>query len=94
VQCNQESCSSFELVAYEELTRELLSIRLVDPLGERIRYPREVGSPEVEAFLTHLAMDGHVAPSTHNHALAAILFLYRQVVEINLPWLQVSAEGV
>ena len=39
-----------ELVAYEKLTRELLSIRLVDPLGERIRYPRKVGSPEVEAF--------------------------------------------
>src|SRR5688500_10272177 len=52
------------------------------------QHPREMGSPEVEAFLTHLATDRQVAPSTHKQALAAILFLYRQVLDIDLPWLQ------
>lgn len=52
------------------------------------RHPRAMGAPEVEAFLTHLAMERHVAPSTHKQALAAVLFLYRQVLDIDLPWLQ------
>lgn len=38
------------------------------------RHPREMGGPEVEAFLTSLAVQGHVAPSTQNQALAALLF--------------------
>ena len=45
-------------------------------------------APEVEAFLTHLATDRNVAPSTRKQALAALLFLYRQVLDIDLPWLQ------
>lgn len=53
-----------------------------------LQHPREMGSPEVKAFLTHLATDRQVAPSTHKQALAAILFLYRQVLDIDLPWLQ------
>jgi integron integrase len=52
------------------------------------RHPRAMGAPEVEAFLTHLATERHVAPSTHKQALAAVLFLYRQVLDIDLPWLQ------
>ncbi|RMG35712.1 MAG: hypothetical protein D6720_06565 [Gammaproteobacteria bacterium] len=39
------------------------------------RHPSEKGAPEVEAFLTHLAVNRNVAPSTQNQALAALLFL-------------------
>ncbi|MGC2031468.1 MAG: phage integrase N-terminal SAM-like domain-containing protein, partial [Steroidobacteraceae bacterium] len=42
---------------------------------------------EVEAFLTHLAADAKVAASTQNQALQALLFLYRQVLGMKLPWL-------
>jgi integron integrase len=52
------------------------------------KHPREMGSREVEAFLTHLAVDAHVSASTQNQALQALLFLYRQVLEIELPWLE------
>ena len=51
------------------------------------RHPRDMGAAEVEAFLTHLAVEGNVAASTQNQALSALLFLYREVLEINLPWL-------
>ncbi len=51
------------------------------------RHPREMGGPEVEAFLSHLATTGQVSPSTQNQALSALLFLYREVLEIELPWL-------
>jgi len=51
------------------------------------RHPSEMGAREVEAFLTHLAVNGNVAASTQNQALAAILFLYKEVLEIELPWL-------
>ncbi len=51
------------------------------------RHPREMGAPEVEAFLTHLAVDAKVSSSTQNQALAAILFLYRDVLELSLAWL-------
>ncbi len=51
------------------------------------RHPRDLGAPEVESFLTHLAVDARVSASTQNQALAALLFLYRDVLEANLPWL-------
>ncbi len=51
------------------------------------RHPKEMGAPEVEAFLTHLAVEGRVAASTQNQALSALLFLYREVLGIKLPWL-------
>jgi integrase len=51
------------------------------------RHPREMGRVEVEAFLSHLAVDAKVAASTQNQALQALLFLYRQVLDIELPWL-------
>lgn len=51
------------------------------------RHPVEMGAAEVEAFLTHLAVEGKVAAATQNQALSALLFLYREVLEINLPWL-------
>jgi len=51
------------------------------------RHPAEMGAEEVEAFLTHLAVVGKVAASTQNQAKAAILFLYREVLQKELPWL-------
>jgi integron integrase len=48
------------------------------------RHPREMGAAEVEQFLTHLAVDGHVSASTQNQALNALVFLYQQVLEIDL----------
>jgi len=51
------------------------------------RHPREMGGPEVEAFLSHLATEGRVAASTQNQALSALLFLYRDVLKVELPWL-------
>jgi integron integrase len=59
------------------------------------RHPRELGKAEVEAFLSGLAVQGRVAPSTQNQALAALLFLYRHVLALDLPWLDnvVRARG-
>ena len=51
------------------------------------RHPAELGAREVAAFLTHLAVDRIVAPSTQNQAKSALLFLYRVVLELQLPWL-------
>ncbi len=50
-------------------------------------HPAKLGKKEIEAFLTHLAVQKNVAPATQNQALAAILFLYKQVLGTNLPWL-------
>ncbi len=52
------------------------------------RHPAEMGAPEVAAFLTHLATVGRVAASTQNQALSALLFLYREVLGIELPWME------
>lgn len=49
------------------------------------RHPRELGSHEVEKFLTDLAVRGDVAASTQNQALSALLFLYREVLGLELP---------
>lgn len=51
------------------------------------RHPRRLGEAEVSAFLSALATDQRVAASTQNQALAAILFLYRFVLGVDLPWL-------
>jgi integron integrase len=51
------------------------------------RHPREMGAREIEAFLSHLAVNRNVASATQNQALNAILFLYRNVLEVDLPWL-------
>ena len=51
------------------------------------KHPRAMGGPQVEAFLSHLATVGHVAPSTQNQALSALLFLYREVLQVDLPWM-------
>lgn len=52
------------------------------------RHPEELGGPEVERFLTHLAVAGKVAASTQNQALSALLFLYREVLAVELPWME------
>lgn len=52
-----------------------------------LRHPRDLGAPDVERFLTHLAVDGRVAAATQNQALAALLFLYGRVLGTKLPWL-------
>ena len=51
------------------------------------RHPKDMGSPEIEAFLTHLAVEKRVAASTQNQALSALVFLYRNVLhqELELP---------
>ncbi|MBS7458659.1 integron integrase [Coralloluteibacterium stylophorae] len=51
------------------------------------RHPEQMGAPEIEAFLTRLAVAGGVAASTQNQALSALLFLYREVLGVDLPWL-------
>lgn len=51
------------------------------------RHPAEMGTVELEAFLTHLAVDGNVSASTQNQALSALLFLYKEVLVMDLPWL-------
>ena len=51
------------------------------------QHPRELGPAHVEAFLTHLAVERNVAASTQNQAKSAILFLYRAVLGVEMPWL-------
>jgi len=51
------------------------------------RHPRDMAAGEVTAFLTHLANERNVSASTQNQAKSALLFLYRQVLGIELPWL-------
>ena len=52
-----------------------------------MRHPREMGAAEVTAFLSSLATERKVAASTQNQALSAILFLYKEVLRVELPWL-------
>lgn len=52
------------------------------------RHPRELDGAAVEAFLTRLATRDHVAASTQNQALSALLFLYREVLGVDLPWME------
>jgi integron integrase len=51
------------------------------------RHPKGMGSAEIEAFLSHLALARRVAASTQNQAKSALLFLYKEVLGIELPWL-------
>lgn len=67
--------------AYVEWTRRFI-------LFHDKAHPRQLGPKQVEAFLTHLAVRGRVAASTQNQAKSAILFLYREVIDRELPWLE------
>ncbi len=51
------------------------------------RHPLTMGAPEVTAFLSHLASDRQVAAATQNQAKSAILFMYKEVLQVKLPWL-------
>jgi integron integrase len=52
------------------------------------RHPSLMGEPEITRFLTHLAVRGRVSASTQNQALSALLFLYREVLQQEVTWLQ------
>jgi hypothetical protein len=52
-----------------------------------LRHPTEMGAPEIHAFLSYLANERNVSVSTHHQALCALLFLYKNVLQIALPWL-------
>jgi integron integrase len=49
------------------------------------RHPKDMGKPEIEAFLSHLVINRNVASSTQNQAFSAILFLYNHVLEVDMP---------
>ena len=66
--------------AYVEWTRRFIHFHAM-------RHPASLGAPEVQAFLTHLAVDRSVASPTQNQAKSALLFLYREVLGVQLPWL-------
>lgn len=51
------------------------------------RHPKDLGAAEVHAFLSHLAVERNVSASTQNQAKAALLFMYREVLAMELPWL-------
>jgi integron integrase len=53
-----------------------------------MRHPQELGPRDAEAFLTHLTSERRVSVSTHHQALSAILFLYREILGLELPWMQ------
>lgn len=56
-------------------------------LANNKRHPRDMGAPEVKAFLSGLATNENVSPSTQNQALSAVLFLYKRVLETELEWM-------
>jgi integron integrase len=57
------------------------------------RHPAEMGAAEVEQFLTYLAVQGKVSASTQNQAKSALLFLYKEVLAVDLPWLDNVAQA-
>ncbi|WP_374693357.1 phage integrase N-terminal SAM-like domain-containing protein [Acidithiobacillus sp. AMEEHan] len=63
------------------------SIRTEEAYTDWSRHPKEMGATEIEAFLSYLAVERKVSSSTQNQAKAALLFLYKQVLDIDLPWL-------
>ena len=50
-------------------------------------HPKNMGAEQVEAFLTHLAVQRNVSASTQNQAKSALLYLYKEVLGVELPWL-------
>src|SRR5205823_2541617 len=83
-------------VAREKMRTRHLSLRTEQAYLQWLRryiafhgrkHPRKLGAPEVEQFLTFLAVRRKVSAATQNQALQALLFLYRHVLETELPWL-------
>ena len=56
-------------------------------LFHNVQHPRDLDGRAIESFLSHLAVQRHVAAATRGQALAALLFLYKQVLKVDLPWL-------
>lgn len=79
--CSMAKCSDGDRINGVCVGRKLVI------LANGKRHPREMGGGEVEAFLTRLATHGEVAAGTQNQALAALLFLYREVLGQELPWM-------
>jgi len=52
------------------------------------RHPKDMGKEEIEAFLTHLAVEGRVSASTQSQAKSALLFLYQKVLKVEVDWLK------
>lgn len=67
--------------AYVDWTRRFIRFHA-------LRHPRDMGATEVAAFLSHLASERQCSASTQNQAKAALLFLYKEALGIDLPWLQ------
>lgn len=65
----------------------LFYINFFTLVNKKMRHPKEMSVAELEAFLTILANVRQVSPSTHRQALNAILFLYQDVLCLDLPWL-------
>ncbi len=55
------------------------------------KHPKDMGKDEIEAFLTHLAVEKNVAPSTQNQAFNAVLFLYREVLDVDVSSFNIQA---
>jgi hypothetical protein len=53
-----------------------------------LRHPKDMGADEIRAFLSYLTNERNVSTSTHTQALCALLFLYKQVLHIDLPWIE------
>jgi len=58
------------------------------------RHPCEMGVQEVQQFLTHLAVEDHVAASTQSQALSAMLFLYQQVLKQDIGWMDAEIDAL
>jgi hypothetical protein len=78
-----------EAIRTRRYSRRTEDVRRVDPPLHPLprRHPVEMGAPEITRFLTALAVEWKVAASTQNHALSALLFLYREVLQQHVPWL-------
>jgi hypothetical protein len=78
---------TFRRLHYSPRTEEayVLWIRALIDFHHR-RHPRELGAAEITAFLNHLAVERRASASTQNQALCAIVFLYRRVLGLLMPW--------
>lgn len=66
-------------------TQNVIEPRNVDDRHGQVQHPRDMGAAEVQQFLAMLTTQRNVSVSTHNQALSALLFLYREVLGVMLP---------
>lgn len=98
---NQDTSTASDKPRLLDQMRALIRVKHYSPRTEKtylywvkffirwsgMRHPSDMGAVEIEAFLSMLANERNVAASTQNQALAALLFLYRDLLDIDLPWL-------